>query len=177
MIGVRLTLGYRREKKRLVEEPAIANKMERIHIRGVSMDRVRLSVAATEALTCAYGELSTGFTLKSCKSPSSDASSSSRLVRLDDVRWSAKSAAPSADGSSPLALKRASNRDSCPSSSSLGDALRRLRRDADAPVEIGALRALRTESLWLRFNDASDRALESLLLVFFFFPRCETLVT
>jgi hypothetical protein len=51
MIGVRLTLGYRREKKRLVEEPAIANRMERIHIRGVSIDRVRLSVAATEALT------------------------------------------------------------------------------------------------------------------------------
>ena len=53
MIGVRLTLGYLREKNRLVEEPAIANNKDRIHIRGVSIERVMLSVAATEARTCA----------------------------------------------------------------------------------------------------------------------------
>jgi hypothetical protein len=36
--------------------------------------------------------------------------------------------------------------------------------------------ALRVESAWLRFSDAFDSALESLLLAFFF-PRRETLVT
>lgn len=53
IIGVRLTLGYRREKNRFVDEPAMEKMMERNHMRGVSMDRERLSVAATEALTWA----------------------------------------------------------------------------------------------------------------------------
>lgn len=51
IIGVRLTLGYRREKKRFVEEPAMEKMMDRNHMRGVSMDKERLSVAATDALT------------------------------------------------------------------------------------------------------------------------------
>jgi len=53
MIGVRLTLGYRREKNKLVEEPAIENRMDRNHMRGVSMERERSSVAATDARTWA----------------------------------------------------------------------------------------------------------------------------
>ncbi len=61
MIGVRLTLGYRREKNKLVEEPAIENRIDKNHMRGVSIDKERLSVAATEARTCAYGELSVDY--------------------------------------------------------------------------------------------------------------------
>lgn len=52
-MGVRLTLGYRREKNKLVEEPAIAKMMDKNHMRGVSMDREVLSVGATDARTWA----------------------------------------------------------------------------------------------------------------------------
>jgi hypothetical protein len=51
IIGVRLTLGYRREKNRLVEEPAIAKMMDRNHMRGVSMESEVLSLGETEART------------------------------------------------------------------------------------------------------------------------------
>jgi hypothetical protein len=48
-----LTLGYLKEKNRLVEEPKIANKIERIHMRGVLIDSEVSSVAATDARTWA----------------------------------------------------------------------------------------------------------------------------
>lgn len=35
----------------MVEEPAMENRIDRNHMRGVSIDRDRLSVAATDALT------------------------------------------------------------------------------------------------------------------------------
>ena len=53
MMGVMLTLGYLREKNKLVDEPNIANNMERVHMRGVLIDNVRSSVAATEDRTWA----------------------------------------------------------------------------------------------------------------------------
>ncbi len=56
--GVMLTLGYLNEKNKFVAEPKIANSMESTHIRGVFIDKDVLSVAATEARTAAYGELS-----------------------------------------------------------------------------------------------------------------------
>jgi hypothetical protein len=51
MTGVIETLGYRREKKRFVEEPRIAKSIESAHIRGVFIERVVLSTADTEART------------------------------------------------------------------------------------------------------------------------------
>jgi len=113
-MGVRLTLGYRKEKNRLVEEPAIAKMIDRNHMRGVSMEREVLSVAATEARTWAYGELSAGLPFVSCKSSLSEtsSSSSSKWVALDDAcEPSEYGGRPTGDGSSPLALNRASNRD------------------------------------------------------------------
>ena len=60
MTGVMATLGYLNEKNRFVAEPATANSNDRIHIRGVLMETVVLSVAGTEARTSGYGELSGG---------------------------------------------------------------------------------------------------------------------
>jgi hypothetical protein len=60
-MGVMLTLGYLKEKNRFVDEPKIANKMESVHMRGVLIESVISSVAATEARTWAYGELSAGW--------------------------------------------------------------------------------------------------------------------
>lgn len=79
IIGVMLTLGYLKEKNKLVEDPRTANKMERAHMRGVLMDSDKSSVAATDARTWAYGELSEGWlwSFTSCKSSLSDDSSSS----------------------------------------------------------------------------------------------------
>lgn len=51
MMGVILTLGYLKEKNKLVDEPKIAKNMESTHMRGVLMERVISSVAATEART------------------------------------------------------------------------------------------------------------------------------
>ena len=58
--GVIETLGYRKEKKRFVEDPRMANKRDSTHIRGVLIERAVLSTADTEARTCGYGELSGG---------------------------------------------------------------------------------------------------------------------
>jgi len=48
-----LTLGYLKEKNKLVEEPSIANNIDSVHMRGVLIDSVMSSVAATEARTWA----------------------------------------------------------------------------------------------------------------------------
>ncbi len=51
MTGVIATLGYRNEKKRLVADPAMAKIIDKVHIRGVLMERVALSVGSTDART------------------------------------------------------------------------------------------------------------------------------
>lgn len=53
-----LTLGYLKEKKRLVDDPRMAKNMDSVHMRGVLMDNVKSSLAGTAARTWAYGELS-----------------------------------------------------------------------------------------------------------------------
>jgi hypothetical protein len=60
-MGEMLTLGYLKEKNRLVEDPRTANRIERVHMRGVLMDNDKSSVAATDARTRANGELSGGW--------------------------------------------------------------------------------------------------------------------
>lgn len=68
MTGVMKTLGYRREKKRLVADPIRAQSKESVHIRGAErvnkfppiyqevnillIDKVISSTAETEARTC-----------------------------------------------------------------------------------------------------------------------------
>jgi hypothetical protein len=114
-----LTLGYLKEKNRLVEEPKIANKMDKDHMRGVLMDKVVSSVGATEARTWAYGESSDGWlfdAFKSCnRSSSSDvlssaSGSSTWLLLEDDCRLSNIRGTPVAAGTALLAV----NRDSTP---------------------------------------------------------------
>jgi hypothetical protein len=60
MTGVMLTDGNRSEKNRFVLDPKIAKSILRIHMRGVFILSVMLSVGATDARTCAYGESSAG---------------------------------------------------------------------------------------------------------------------
>ena len=54
------TEGYRREKNRLVADPAIAKRMDKVHMRGVLIESSVLSVGWTDALTSGYCELSVG---------------------------------------------------------------------------------------------------------------------
>jgi hypothetical protein len=51
MTGVMATLGYLKEKNKFVEDPRIAKRTDKTHIRGVLMDKVMLSVGGTEART------------------------------------------------------------------------------------------------------------------------------
>jgi hypothetical protein len=51
MTGVMATLGYLREKNKLVEDPRMEKSTDNVHIRGVLMEREMLSVGATDALT------------------------------------------------------------------------------------------------------------------------------
>jgi hypothetical protein len=51
MTGVMATLGYRNEKNRFVEDPRIEKRTDRVHMRGVLMDKVVSSVGGTEART------------------------------------------------------------------------------------------------------------------------------
>lgn len=53
MTGVMLTLGYLREKNRFVAEPRKEKSKDRVHMRGVLMEREVSSKGRTEARTCA----------------------------------------------------------------------------------------------------------------------------
>jgi hypothetical protein len=46
-----LTLGYRKEKNKFVDEPKMAKIMESVHMRGVFMDSETSSVGRTDART------------------------------------------------------------------------------------------------------------------------------
>jgi hypothetical protein len=69
----------------LAAEPVSEKSRERIHMRGVLIDRVISSVAGTVARTWAYGELSGGSSsVDLVSSPSKSKESSSSLVMYGD---------------------------------------------------------------------------------------------
>lgn len=115
------TLGYLKEKNKLVDEPRMEKRMDKHHMRGVFIESVVLSIGDTEARTTSFGEFSSasrsGISVEDeaeeespSNGPSSSVKSSSSSTTLDR-RASGMAKRPSRPETSAAPSKLSDRRD------------------------------------------------------------------